>query len=941
MKCKSIITIFAALMMYSVVSFAGTTGKIAGRVTDSETGEGLVGVTVLLDGTAMGAATDMEGYYVILNISPGKYKLSASTLGYNKAAVTEVSVSVDLTTTINFKLSSSVIELKDEVVIVAEREMVKKDLTSSESRVSAGEIKTLPVQEVSAVLSLQSGVTVGRDGGIHIRGGRTSEVAYWVDGVSVSDSYDGGQAVQVDKNSLQELQVISGTFNAEYGQAMSGIVNIVTKDGGRKMHGGVSVYFGGYYTSDGTRNNGKENVLTGPSTVNLLGDGIFYNLNKYRPFDNQNIEANLNGPVPGLSDLTFYVSGRYFKSDGYLYGNKLVTTDGTIDTNYVKIIPVSPTTAKIVIGDNPVSMNDRIRYSGQAKLTYQFTPTLKLNIGGLVSKIKFHDYSHDWKINPDGNITKYDNGYNANIQLTHTLSGTSFYTVNASQFIKEFKEYLYESPFDTRYNIDPQSQTKGLYEFLRDGTNLHHFNRNTRTQVAKVDYTDQMNRLHQVKIGAEYKTHRLYLDDYTIIPVAKPSPAIGFIATIPDLSSSLHEQYTRTPVEFSLYAQDKLEYENMIVNIGVRFDYFNSNGKVLADLQDPNVYLPQKEENKGLTLSQRQAKWYKNAKAKYSVSPRFGISYPITDRGILHFSYGHFFQIPSFQYLYQKPGYKVTTSSGVQGVYGNPNLNPQKTVMYEFGLQQQIADAASFDVTGFYRDTRDWVSSSAQIPVRDAATATSYYTIFINRDYANTRGVTLSYNSRPTEAVTLNVSYTFQIAEGNNSNPEDEQAAAQANREPTKILSPLNWDQTHTANLTLGLNENHWGVFLLGRYGSGLPYSPVLNQADSRGEDASRALPSNSRRRPANYTFDLRAFKNFILAPLEFSFYIKVFNLLDRRNELDVYGETGRSTATLRALGGEVAASDPGRFNKAAEYIIRPDFYSEPREIQFGIDINF
>ncbi|HEV8537613.1 MAG TPA: TonB-dependent receptor, partial [Bacteroidota bacterium] len=567
----------------------------------------------------------------------------------------------------------------------------------------------------------------------------------------------------------------------------------------------------------------------------------------------------------------------------------------------------------------------------------------RLSFTAIGSKIDFHDYSHDWKLAPQGDVRKFDRGYNLSVVWTHTLSANSFYNADLSYFYKGFKEHLYENPFDPNYIIDPSSVEqfqKGAYEFNHGGTNLHRFERRTETRVGKIDYTNQVSKLHEIKAGLEGKLHRLYLEDYSLIPLQTTGGS--YVPAIPADTTAEYEQYTEKPVEFSAYIQDKLEYERMIVNIGFRYDYFNSKGNVLADPYDPNVYNPQKEENKALTLDQRLQKWYKKASAKSLFSPRFGISYPITDRGILHFSYGHFLQIPSFIHLYQKPWYKVTTASGTQGVYGNPDLNAQKTVMYEFGLQQQISDHLSFDLTGFYRDTRDWVTTSPQIPVRDSTgqTSTSYYTIYKNQDYANSRGLTLTIDKRTANLWSLNLSYTIQIAEGVNSNPDDAYRGFLDNKEPARSLTPLDWDQVHTANLTLGIGENDWGVFFLGRFGSGLPYTPVINQADQRGQDVARGVQSNSRRRPENYSVDVRLFKNFKLAPVSFSAFIKIFNLLDRRNEITVYGETGRATATPENLGaGNI--SPQGRINSIASYLNRPDFYSEPREIQFGIEAEF
>lgn len=920
--------VLAASLMLAIMlhagAIAGTTGKITGAVRDAQTKEPIIGASVVVEGTRLGAATNVDGYFVILNVSPGKYTLVASSVGYNRKSVIGVSVSVDLTTTQNFDISPENVQA-EEVVVTAERPVVKKDLTSSESRVDAATIASLPVSEVSEVLSLQAGITVDRDGGIHIRGGRTSEVAYWVDGVSVSDVYDGGQAVQVDNNGIQELQVISGTFNAEYGQAMSGIVNIVTKDGDRNYRGSINFYAGDYASSD------RE---------------IFYNIDRMNWLANRNLEGSVSGPIPGLPDVTFYASGRYFKTDGWLFGNR------TYDVNGKALIPIdsfytsSNELSSINPAFNPVPMNDRRRFSGQAKLTFNLG-AIKLNLSAIGSKQDYRDYSRDWRLVPDGDVRKYDRGFTLSALLTHTLGSSAFYTLNVSYFLKNFKEYLFEDPLDPRQIIDPGLPQKPAYTYNTFGTNNHHFKRTTETRVAKIDYTDQVSRLHELKAGFEGRLHRLYLEDFsTTYDENLFTTSQLLVHAIPPRTSPGYKEYTAQPIEFSGYVQDKLEYENMIVNIGVRFDYFNSKGKILVDPNDPNIYEPVKTENQNLTLDQRLAKWYKNATAKYLVSPRFGISYPITDRGILHFSYGHFLQIPSFISLYQNPGYKVFQGTLLDDIQGNPDLKPQKTVMYEIGLQQQLSTDLSIDVTGFYRDVRDWVTASAAIPVgvfdslRGEFNSSYSYTMFINRDYANVRGITLSVNKRPSNLWSLQFSYTYQTAEGNNSNPEDEAKTAAGGGEPARFLTPLDWDQTHTANLSVGFGELDWGAFIIGRYGSGLPFTPSLNQADPRGQDASNGIKNNSRRRPDNYTVDLRLFKSFNVSGIEFSLFAKIFNLFDRRNEIDTYGETGRATATPAQLGiGTVTGGN--RVNTVAQYHVRPEFYSEPREIQLGIELNF
>ena len=237
------------LSLFMAVFFMGIalaqSGKITGTLLDAETNEPLIGATVGIQGTTKGAITDIDGNYLMLNVAPGTYVLEARYIGYAKVVVKDVIVRTDLTTTQNFKLSLESFE-GEEVVVVAKRQAVIKDITSSEARVSSDEIAKLPVQEITDVIQLQAGVNVGNDGGIHIRGGRTTEVSYVVDGIRVTDDYDGSNGLRLENESIQELQVISGSFNAEHGQALSGVVNVVTKSGNNNFEASFRGWGGGY-----------------------------------------------------------------------------------------------------------------------------------------------------------------------------------------------------------------------------------------------------------------------------------------------------------------------------------------------------------------------------------------------------------------------------------------------------------------------------------------------------------------------------------------------------------------------------------------------------------------------------------------------------------------------------------------------------------------------
>jgi outer membrane receptor for ferrienterochelin and colicin len=908
--------------MLSGLALAGTTGKISGTVKDEATGEPVIGASILVDGTRLGAAADVNGYYVILNVPPGRYTVIASAVGYQKATTSNVSVQIDLTSKVDFNMKNESVNMK-EVVVTAEQPVVRKDLTSVEAHVDAEQIKNIPVTEVHDVLALQTGVTVDNGGGIHIRGGRTSEVAYWVDGRPITDVYDNGQSVSISNNSLQELQVISGTFNAEYGNSMSGIVNIVTKDGGRDYSGSLNFWTGDY--------------ISGHSD-------IFYNIDKVSPVANANIEASLSGPIPGAGDrLTFFTTGRFYKNDGYFYGIRKFTPHRYF------------TAAELADSGEAVSLNDQKLYSGQAKLTYQISSMVKLSLGALGSRRDYRDYNHAYTLNPDGDVRKHDRGNDLSAQLTHTLSSSAFYTLSVARSYHEYFEYLYDDPYDSRY-VDPNYFNTQSDEFLSAGTNAHRYDRNTTTWDFKGDYTAQLTPVHQFKAGAEFRLHKLFAEDINPVPAtdANGQQIVPYTpAILPDTSTS-HSLYTYYPREFSLYAQDKIEYQNVIINFGLRFDYFDPNANILADQQDPDVYQPFKLEhqyhdtnNDGIiepseqtaanhtTLAERETYWWKPASKKYQVSPRFGVAYPITDKGVIHFSYGHFLQIPSFTNLYDGSQYKVTEAGGTQGPFGNPDLKPQRTVMYELGLQQQLTEDVGIDVTGFYRDVRDWVSSSVAIPTIIAGVN---YIIYVNKDYENVRGITISLNKRPSDYFSYNISYSYQIAEGTNSNPSDEYYTQVNGGSPVKTLIPMSWDQPHTFNGTLGIGDNKFGVFFIGRYGSGMPYTPTYISSTQRGSSLSSALPTNSQRKPSNMTFDMRVFKTLTIGKQSVTLSVKMFNLFDTENANDVFSDTGDPNRTLQ---GRNVADNPQRANTVADYLKSPWFFSTPREVQVGIEMGF
>ena len=296
-KNTQIIFLLGLLLSFNNI-IAGTTGKLSGQVLDKETGEPLIGANVMIEGTALGAATDIEGNYFILQISPGAYKVRFSMIGYQTLVMDDVRIRVDLTTTLDGKLVQSAVGL-EEVVVQAERPMIQTDVTYSQSNISSEEVEMLPVEEFEDVLALQAGV-VSTGGEIHVRGGRGGEISYMVDGITVTDPYNSGMAVEIENNAIQELQFISGTFNAEYGQAMSGIVNIVTKDGDfSKYSGSIGGNMGDYFISSDKVYYSNSSFPLFPRVNDMGWDNI------------TDLKANIEGPIiPGVLSFLFLVVKR-------------------------------------------------------------------------------------------------------------------------------------------------------------------------------------------------------------------------------------------------------------------------------------------------------------------------------------------------------------------------------------------------------------------------------------------------------------------------------------------------------------------------------------------------------------------------------------------------------------------------------------------------------
>ncbi len=894
-----------SLILCVSLSYSGTTGKIAGKIVDAQTSEVLVGVNVLIEGTTLGAASDVDGNYFIINIPPGTYTLKASAVGYTPLTMSEVKVFVDQTTKIDLKLQAQAVEI-GAVEITATRPIVQRDLTSTTSTVSSDQLSKLPVEDVQSVVNLQAGVVDG-----HFRGGRSDEVKYLVDGVAVNDVFSGSSTLSPEINSIQEIQVLSGTFNAEYGDALSGVVNQVTKTPGSKYSGSLSAYTGDYLT---TRTS------------------LYQNIGHISPTDLYNFEGSLSGPVPGLGNvLKFYISGRHYYDDGYLYGKRVFNPSDSSNFN-------NTNPAKWYIGATGdgkyVSMNSQERTTLQSKLSVILPNSEIVTLQAFYQQYDYRVYDHAYVLDPDGDYLYHQKSFLGSAVYTHMISNAAFLDFRGSAFISDYHQSVYDNPVDANGNIqvDPRYvslefvQEQGLSNnaFLVSGTQNWDFQHHTNTYSGKIDLTDQVDQQHQIKAGVDGEYYTLRYQDFQVHVDANSD----FVPTLPAYGSFDFNVYKNHPYQFATYIQDKIELDYLVINAGLRFDYFEPDGNILLNPTNieelDSLQQPYPSSLNGTQILQK-------ASAKSQFSPRIGLSYPMTDKGAVHISYGHFFQMPAFDYLYKNPNFRIPLTGSfpdfVGSVIGNADLQPQRTTMYEVGLQQEVAPNLGITITGYYKDIRNLLGIEEFYKGNQ-----TLFGEYVNHDYGEVKGITLSLERRLVDGFGATIDYTFQVAQGSASDPNEDLTKAQASP-PIQIneeLVPLSWDRRHSLNFTLTLGTPHtFLASLVGKLGSGLPYTPSLQNQ--------RTGLENSDNMPTFFNTDLYVTKDVTLDDVAFSFFLKVYNLFDTPAAINVFTDTGQPGYTL-----QLTQSQPPRgVNTLAQYFTEPDYYSAPRQVIIGATMSF
>jgi outer membrane receptor protein involved in Fe transport len=876
MVSKKIIICFVLLTLLSGIGLAGTTGKLVGTVVDKSNGEPLTGVNVVIAALGMGTASDADGYFFINNVPPGNYTVEFSYIGYQAVEYQNIAVTVDHTTEITLEMQSQAIE-GEVVTVVAERPLILKDETSQRAVIQGEQIiDKLPVSTLQDVLSLQAGVTRDEDGSIHIRGGRLDEVAYLIDGTYVRNPFDNSLGGNVDVQAIQEMEVISGTFNAEYGNALSGVVNIITKEGTPEYKFRMQyespmlnqspyhrqdwlletdvvkglpieeqeVYFDEVRDTTGESAYQRFRALEHPFTDNLKGLSMLGRLN-----------ASISGPFPVFKDkIQFLLAGTFRNEESPLpYGFDL---------------------ERVISG----------------KLTFKLSPTIKLQFSGDWSRLWYQDYNHQYKYwqffeASDPQVGSYPVSEDLRTRftgrITHTLSSATYYNLSLSRV------YNYEESIvpDRTVVTDPQTGelissdyiTRGYYAGVEGSfrTGDVRYWRQTKSTTYDIDFdiVSQVNRYNQVKSGVEFRRHEIFRHRIGMPP-----------------RSNL-QFFTREPLEFAAFLQDKIEFSFLIVNLGLRFDYYDPKDEYYPD---PGNILRTETDPGGSTVITTVPK--EEVKPRKKFSPRIGLAHPISSRTVFHFAYGQFFQIPRYYDLYRNNNLDDILVN--DALIGNPGLLPEETTAFEAGIKQQIGDDYAVNISAYYKDINNLISSFYYFSGRD-------YTIFINADYGRVQGLDISLTKRYSYYFSGALTYTLMNAQGNESDPLEgytQYREDDAHLRPNRNF-PLDFDRRHnlSANVDVVFPGNfgpqvfgghifgNFSMNFLFRAASGLPYTP-----SSRDPDATIVPEKNSARKASTNQFDMRLNKRIDLFKGSFAdLYLRVENLFDNINVLRVWTRTG------------------------------------------------
>jgi hypothetical protein len=942
------------LVLSSGSAFAQVSGKVQGTVTDQDTGQPLVGAQVVVSGTNLGNVTNEDGYYFINNVPVGIQGVMAQYLGY-QTLTQEERILAGQTMSVDFALASEVIEQTGILVEIEREPLVARDNTISKQRFMAENIQNMPTQDLDEVIELGAGIYEtqsrgGLTGGFVIRGGRTTESAVFVDGALMTDFSTQANNTETAGFGVEEVDVITGGFGAEFGHAQSGVINIVTREGGREFHGNLR------YTTDGQ---------FGTDGYTLEELGLAFDADALQ-FDRvgapeeetccgyNGVQASIGGPIiPDM--LTFFGSveaegaANWFPtSAGWNPAGGGFNSDGSTET----ILP----------GDR----GDRTR--AQGKLTAFPTSTTKVSGTYLFSRDQFEDYDdltfngthpgifqmmstarrtktqdvilgwdqqlfqtaeRNLNLQVRGNYHKTDHFVGTplnDISAAFLLAPGSVGAANCADdctealdqgdgFEEDFLNYRFDDVDfffeeaipgqESLLNVPTLRTTRpdpvfGVNQiFASEGFDNAFLAREEERTGIRVDLDSQLNRVHRMKVGGEY----------TWLTLAQRSPRYT--------DATFANFYEVEPQIGALYAQDRLDYGDLVIDVGLRVDHWNPNTtfpKFAGVVPCSISAFDQCSDPATDPLAQLV-----EAPTRTELSPRLGVAHPITDATQVRLSYGKFHQLPELRrYFDAFTTDFVAAAQNPNILYGNPNLDYIETTAFEAGITHLLGENLVLDVVGYNRDRR----GALRIDVFQPGTIQpdiQERRIAVNADNGNVKGVDITLSKRYSNYFSFDAAYSLQFARGTTSGPTEFATLGGFGRlfdplfpgrlltPPTELLAE-SFDRQNTLNLqfnlrfpndfregtTAGTVLQDFGAYFIYNAHSGEPFTrrSTVGQGEAL-EDI------NSSRLPWFHQGDVRFVKGFDVAGgLGFELFASVINFLDIENVVLVNPSSGRPDAS-------------------------------------------
>lgn len=917
------------LLLLPALVLAGTTGSLKGKVGNASDGSPVVGANVVLLGSKMGAASDINGVYYVTNIPAGTYSVRVTAVGYKSATLTNLRISADLLTEQGFTLAETAVQ-GEEVTILAERPLIQLDKTASVQITDAAQLQQLPVRGYTDIIKIQSGVqtysyntsNAGRNYNensngprISVRGSRDDEVMFNVDGVTLNDPYSGFITFRVPDLAWDEFTFYKGNFSAEYGRYMSGVVNWTTKTGDEQYH----------------------------AAAEMTSDAVSPEKSR---FDQTKFGIALSGPIiPGVEDYHFF--GAYEHGD---YGDR----------------------GPSFVDNGAKPMNGTVWDAATVKLTNSLTDKMRLDVGALYSNEEWNEYRHAYYYNTahmpyylDENLALYG-------RFNHAVASDLNYTVTASYTdIKRFRgDNTYREDLSA-YGTDNLPNFDQTSLFWLPGREFRNYmKRRTEATGLRADLQKLIGFDHDLRTGFEMQLYTLRYYEHFRPDAVVTGDTAGYVdvnnfgfdrwgaesdgagaLTMDPLNDPNYVQAPPKPVTMGFYFQDKIRLDYGIrFDLGLRWDYLDPDAEGIKNPTEPlgsNGQLIIGEDTEPVDA--------------FSIwSPRLGVSFPVSDVTTFHFNYGRYTQFPSFYSYYVDYNYfeKMASVSGYHVEMGNPSLEPTKTTSYEFGVDHGLGDYTALAFTAYYKSIKDYVN------VLNLPSVPTSYSTYFNMDRAITKGLEVEFRLKPYKRFSSALNYTISWANGTGSSNIGNDRVAWTGSDPPKFTNPLVFDRRHHfSGVVLYAFDEGDGPKLLGypllensTFGfnvdaaSGRPYTKkkTFNEITLGANFPENERAINASTIDWSYQLDFRFTRGFNISGVDAEVFFNVTNLLDAENYVSVWESSGDPGTTywLQTSEGEAWADGLQALgaNGEEQYRLReddPNNWNVPRMLQVGLSVKY